>query len=89
MGFVASGGLRNRGKFLAKLARPSVVSCQSPADDENNFSPTGDAGNQNAFRIRETPMPVCLRTGFQFGGRLTIRDKALSSKMEQSLLKTS
>jgi len=75
--------------FLQGLQRPSVVSCQSPGNDENNFSLTGDAGNQNAFRVRGH---LCR---FVFGqdsnlvaGLTNGTGKTLCSKMEQSLLKT-
>ncbi|HEV2327895.1 MAG TPA: hypothetical protein VGY56_03795 [Verrucomicrobiae bacterium] len=56
--------------LLQSLQRPSVVSRQSPGDDENNFSPTGNTGNQNAFRVLGTPMPVFLWAGFPLDGRI-------------------
>ena len=46
--------------------------------------------SKKAFCDVGTPVPVCLRVGFRFGGRINGRDeKTLCSKMEQSLLKTS
>lgn len=59
--------------FLQSLQEQSAASCQSPGNGENNFSLTRDAENQNAFRVRRIPMPVCLRAGFQFGGRIDDR----------------
>ena len=60
--------------LLQSLQKSSGVSCQGPGNDENNFRPTGGAGKQNAFRVPGTPVPVCLRTEFQLGGRINDRN---------------
>jgi len=69
-GVCGFGGFGIAANFLQSLQRPSAVSCQSPGDDENNFSPTGGAGNQNAFCFIMKHLPICFRVGFQFGGRI-------------------
>jgi hypothetical protein len=43
-----------------------------------------------ASYVCETPLPVCHRVGFQFGGRINDRnEKILCFKMKLNLLKTS
>ena len=87
------GGLRDFGSaanFRQRLEKPSAVSGQSPGDDENNFRPTGDAGNQNAFCDPDTSWPVSLLAGFPFVGRIDGQnEKTLCFKMKQSVLKNS
>jgi hypothetical protein len=76
--------------FLQGLQRPSAVSCQSSGDDENNFGPTGDAGNPKAFCDPDTSLPVSLLAEFPLDGRIDGQnEKTLCFKMKLSVLKNS
>jgi hypothetical protein len=60
------------------LADARIVFDGSPLLNRSFFSVgfTGHCGrkSQNAFCVPDTPLPVCLRVGFQFGGRINERN---------------
>jgi hypothetical protein len=82
------------GRCPAKLPHRNTTMPDCPRLNKLSF-PVDSAGHyerepKKAFCDVGTPVPVCVRVGFQFDGRINGRDeKTLCSNVEQSVLKTS